>query len=307
MVAESKNVLADLPPAGAPTERALRSALAELASSASVEVTPVQIERAGPLSGLLEPGRAVYVPYLPDANYEATVAACRGLVADGLVPVPHLPARAFRSRHELADRLAELTAAGVDAALLIAGDRAVPAGPFADTLAVLESGVLEGSGIRRIGVAGHPEGHPAAHRRELDRALRVKQDWARGTGSEMWIVTQFAFTAKPVVHWLKRLAGLGCDLPVRAGLPGPASFRTLAAYARQCGIGASGRLLTRRPGTARLLAPWTPERLARDLAQHRVEYPQTPLGGLHVFPFGGVVKAVNWLHDAVRDETGADP
>ena len=44
--------------------------------------------------------------------------------------------------------------------LLLGGDEPKAKGPFADSLEILESGLLRDSGIREIGVAGYPEGHP---------------------------------------------------------------------------------------------------------------------------------------------------
>ena len=50
--------------------------------------------------------------------------------------------------------------AGVQRALVIAGDRADPAGTLSDALAAIKSGVLQRCGLVEIGISGYPDGHP---------------------------------------------------------------------------------------------------------------------------------------------------
>ena len=50
--------------------------------------------------------------------------------------------------------------AGVDEVLIIGGGVDQPVGAFDNSLQVLETGLLQKHGIRRVGVAGHPEGSP---------------------------------------------------------------------------------------------------------------------------------------------------
>jgi methylenetetrahydrofolate reductase (NADPH) len=271
--------------------------LRDLAGEASVEVAPRQILAATPLGSLLPAGTRVYVPFLPRAEWAATVDACRALVAQGFVAVSHLPARAVASHAQLDEHLASLREAGVEAVLLIAGDRATPSGPFRDTLEILDSGMLESNGIKRFGVAGHPEGHPVASAAALDRALKLKLEYARMTASSMWIVSQFAFDSGRVIAWLERLRSKGFQLPVHVGVPGPSSLKTLVAYAAYCGVEASARVLVRRPGAARLLARWTPDGLVQDLAHYRLTHPESLLHGVHLFSFGGIEQSAQWLRD----------
>lgn len=271
--------------------------LRDLAGEASVEVAPRQILAVPPLGSLLPAGTRVHVPFLPRAEWAATVDACRALVAQGFEAVPHLPARAVVSRGQLRDYLAALREAGVEALLLIAGDQAAPSGPFRDTLAILDSGMLETHGIYRLGVAGHPEGHRVADAAQLDHALKLKLEYARMTASSMWIVSQFAFDSGQVIAWLERLRSAGFQVPVHVGVPGPSSLKTLVAYAAYCGVEASARVLVRRPGAARLLARWTPDGLVRDLAHYRLTHPESLLRGIHLFSFGGIEQSAQWLRD----------
>lgn len=277
-------------------QSAVAAELHALASDASIEVTPRSLAGAAPPARLQAAGTSVYVPFLPRAHFEDTVAACRRLAREGVRPVPHLAARAVPSRPDLADWLGRLADIGVDSLFLIAGDVRVPHGPFSDTLGILESGQLQRHGFLRVGIAGYPEGHPAIDAAALHQALAQKAKYARDTGTDMWLVTQFAFEAKPVVAWLRAVRDGGIALPVRVGVPAPGKLQTLLGFALQCGVGASAKALIRRPVSGRKLAGrWTPDDLLVDLARHRLADPTIPMVGIHLFPFGGVRQGTEWL------------
>ena len=265
----------------------------ELAAGASVELAPHQLRANGCLTEHLPAGTQVYVPFPPKARWRETVAACRQLLALHLVPVPHLVARSVRDAQMLDARLADLADAGVDSLLLIAGDAARPAGPYRDACAVLDTGKLLEHGFRRVGLAAHPEGHPKATAADLAAALRRKREYAAATGTDIWFVTQFVFTAAPAIEWLERLHGSG--LSVRVGLPGPARLRTLIAFAVRCGAGASVKALTRRPDMVQMLGNWSPDEPLRDLAAYRAAQPASALAGIHLFAFGGLPAVARWL------------
>ena len=268
----------------------------QLACSASIEITPRQVLSTGSLQGLLPTGSSVYVPLLPGAGHEQTVVACRELVAQGMRPVAHLPARAIPSRDALSEWLGALKTVGVESLLLIAGDGARPAGPFADTLDLLDSGLLEAYRFRSLAVAGHPNGHPIASDGALREALAVKKEYAAQHGCEMWLVTQFVFSAEAALRWLDDMRTAAGPLPIRIGVPGPSKLRTLLAFAAQCGLGSSARMLARRPDAARLVGGWSPEPLLRELADAWRTPGAALLDGVHLYPFGGVRRCSGWLH-----------
>lgn len=277
------------------TESTRNSLFARLATQWSIEATPVQW-RGLPGAAAWPQERCVYVPALPRSSGEDTAAACVAIRDCGHAPVPHLAARAMRSRAVLAEWLERMRGAGADALLLIAGDRGRAAGPFHNTLAVLDTGLIERFGFRGIGVAGHPEGHPKAGSDELVAALRCKATWARETGSDAWIVTQFVFSAAPVFDWYTRMRREEIGLPLRIGLAGPAKVGTLVRYAAQCGIGASARMLMDRPGAlVRLAGQWAPDALLQELAGELEECESLPIAGVHVFPFGGLTRSIEFF------------
>lgn len=273
------------------------SRLRELVSSASIEATPRQVMTLEHLPDLLPVGTCVYVPFLPKGQFSDTLAACRHLLEIGMQPIPHVPARMAESRGQLRDWLAQLEESRVDRLLLIAGDSDTAAGPFPDTLAVLESGLLAQFQFHGIGVAAHPDGHPMADRATLTQALGIKREYARTTATRLWVVTQFTFDAGVVIEWLQSLGNILEEVPVYIGMAGPTRVKTLIAYAAQCGVGASARVMLRRPGSARLLRAWTPDGMVRALVQYCLDNPDTLLRGIHLFPFGGLRQSAQWIQE----------
>ena len=278
-----------------PSEPRVQAALADLVRGASVEVLARWLSSPELLAGHLPRGTFVYVPFPPKARWPDTIAACEQVLAAGMKPVPHLPARSVRSAGELDDWLSALVEAGVDSLMLVAGDRATPAGPYPDTPALLDSGRLAEHGIRRIGVTSYPEGHPLVGQTDLDEALRRKTEYARATGSHLWIVTQFVFSPSPALAWLKRAREAGCGLPVRIGVPGPVALSALIGYAVRSGVVASARALRRKPGIARLAGKWSPTPITMALARHLAAREDTAPADLHLFTFGGLADAAEWL------------
>ena len=126
--------------------------------------------------------------------------------------MPHVAVRNFASEGALDDFLAQLNGeAGVDSVLVIAGDRG-ECGPFRRALDAIDSGVLRRRGIRTIGIAGYPEGHPRIGEEELSRALREKIAAAEATGLAVEIVTQFCFDARAILDFIARQRAFGCCL-----------------------------------------------------------------------------------------------
>jgi methylenetetrahydrofolate reductase (NADPH) len=220
----------------------------------------------------------------------------------GFVPVPHVAARALVGFTQLNDFLARLAGeAGVEETLVIAGDLGRPAGPFHGAFEILATGLFERHGIRRIGIAGYPEGHPRIGRRALEDALAAKLGLARQNGLRPQIVTQFGFEAAPMVGFLGWCREPGIDAPVRLGLAGPASIATLAKFAVRCGVGRSlGALTGRHAAVARLLTETGPERVIDELVA--AEAAGIAIAGLHFFTFGGVRRTAAWIDQVASSE-----
>jgi methylenetetrahydrofolate reductase (NADPH) len=268
----------------------------------SIELSARHPEAVAILRDFFEPGTEVFITYLPDQAIEESIRMAASLAAARFVPVPHVAARALTSREELR-RFLETAAgeAGVDRILAVAGDRDRAQGPLTSALDVIESGLLEAAGISGVGLAGHPEGHPAVASEALDRALLDKLAAAARRGLRPRVVTQFCFEVAPILAYLDRLKRNGVAAPVRIGIAGPAELATLTRFAARCGIGNSIRALVRRPSLAGRLALYGgPEPLLDALALELSTRTGGPrVEGLHVFPFGGARRAAEWSR-AVR-------
>ncbi|MCO5106295.1 MAG: methylenetetrahydrofolate reductase [Burkholderiaceae bacterium] len=283
-----------------------RDAIARLARDASIETSTRNVADVGGYAQLLAPGTDVSITFLPGTPYHHILSTATRLRQVGLNPVPHLAARRFASAAAVADFAARLRdEAGVSRVLLIAGDSQAAAGPFSSSLQVLETGVFEACGIRSIGVAGYPEGHRAIPGHALDDALDRKIRYAEAHGIELFVVSQFCFDGRLVLDWLERLRDRGVTVPVRVGVAGPATVRTLLAYATRCGIGASMKALGSRPvSLTRLVAHQGPERLARGIAPRAAEL---GVAGLHLFAFGNFADSARWIRDVAAGRFRLDP
>ncbi|HEV2552007.1 MAG TPA: hypothetical protein VGU20_32160 [Stellaceae bacterium] len=282
--------------AAIPTEDELRQAVIELADGASFELSARDPLAGEPLREAARPGSTVYIAFAPTDTHHGILAAATRLKRAGFAPVPHIAARTLASFTQLNDYLARMAGeAGIDRALVIAGDIERPIGPFATSLELLNTGLFEKYGIRRIDIAGYPEGHPRVSRANLAEALAMKYRAIRERGLEPGVLTQFGFDAAPIIAWVKALRLAGVDIPVRIGLAGPASIATLAKFAVRCGIGNSLRALTAGHASfARLLVEADPGVLVTVLAG-AAQSRALGIVGLHFFTFGGVRRTTAWL------------
>ncbi|QNP69036.1 methylenetetrahydrofolate reductase [Streptomyces roseirectus] len=242
------------------------------------------------------PGTRVNITHLATETLDARVEAARAARDLGLVPVPHLSARRLRSASELAETLAAFASVGAAAhVFVVAGDPTTPHGPYPDALSVVRSGLLGQHGVREVGVAGYPEGHPVIGTPALWSALEAKTAALREQGLAGGVITQFGFAVDPVLTWLAEARRRGVDLPVRVGVPGPAGVRRLLSYARRFGVTTSagiarkyGFSLTHLMGTA------GPDRFLRALAADLSPQAHGEVA-LHLYTFGGLAATSHWL------------
>lgn len=280
---------------------ALQERIAAFARLASLEITSSDGALPAALAGRLPAGTALYVAHTPNATLAQVADVACAAEAAGFRGCPHLVARRIASKSELDAALERLRKGRVTRALLVAGDLTPPAGEFASTLDVLDSGALDDAGLTALGVAGHPEGNPNIPPTAAWDALVRKQAWARKTGVALHVATQFGFDTGALATFDRDLAARGIGLPVHVGVAGPASLKSLAKFAAMCGIGASlGALLT-NPGALGALKSLvkTVDEVFPAIVRLREGALAARLVQPHFFAFGGVMKTVEWL-EAVR-------
>jgi methylenetetrahydrofolate reductase (NADPH) len=279
----------------------LHEAIVALARAASVEMTWRDTAELDACRPLLPTGTDMYASYLPGQSLRQTLTTCVAIREAGFEPVPHIAVRQFADVEALEELATDLFAqAQVQRVLLIAGDIEKPFGPFSSTLDALRSNALTERGIRRIVVAGHPEGHPTVSRDELWKAEMGKVLFAEQHGLELAFLTQFLFVASPFLEWARGLRADGIKSRLIVGLAGPAKLSTLVKYAIRCGVGPSIRALTANPGSfAKLVGERGPEKVVRAVAAAGVAG-EIDNFGIHLFSFGGLVRTCKWMH-AVAD------
>ena len=269
--------------------------LAALLPAASVEVSS-RGHQLQELRDHFRPGTDVTLPFLPGDDYRHNVETAAALRRAGFNPVPHVAAREMPSREAFDDFLSRARGeADVTRILLIAGDVAAAKGPYRSSLDLCASGLIERRGIARVSVAGHPEGHPYLTASAALRGLEAWRDWGQQANIRVDVVTQFCFESAPILGWIGELDARGVNVPVIVGLAGPASPATLMKFALRCGIGNSMRSLRVQIGRfGRLLTETGPDDVVRGL-QSAPETATASIAGFHLFPFGGLRKAANWL------------
>jgi methylenetetrahydrofolate reductase (NADPH) len=269
--------------------------IADFVQGFSIEATRPTAAEIDVLAALVPRGTRVYVSAVPTRPPQEVLDSAIRLRAAGFSPVPHVAARMFATTATLDEFLAGLSSkANVERLLIIAGDRDRPAGDLRSSLEVIDGGLLQQRGIREIGIAGYPEGHPRISQHDLDRALMDKIAAAEATGTKVHIVTQFCFDAAAILQWIRRLRDFGLEHPVQVGLAGPTSLPALLRYARRCGVRASIEGLARQSGLVRqLFAMTAPDALVQALAQARSDH-SLGLVKPHFFAFGGIAATARW-------------
>jgi methylenetetrahydrofolate reductase (NADPH) len=269
--------------------------IAGFVATASFEATHPSAADLSALPARWPAGTAIYVSAVASRPASEQIETAMRLHGLGFTVVPHLAARNFATAAELDFWLARMTQdAEVCRVLVVGGDRETPAGLFHHAVEAIDSGLLHARGISGIDIAGYPDGHARIAAIELDRALADKIEAAEQTGLAVRIVTQFAFTAAPIVAWIRKLRDNGIENPVRIGLAGPASLAALARFARICGVRSSLQGLARNAGLVRhMFGTAAPDALLRTLARDAAS---GRLGDVspHFYSFGGLAGTARW-------------
>jgi methylenetetrahydrofolate reductase (NADPH) len=237
----------------------------------------------------------IAVTYLPGETLDARLAAAREVRALGFEPMPHFSARRFKSDDEFRTMLERMVArAEIKRCFAIAGDPPEPEGPYAETADLIATGLFESSGIIAIGIAGHPQGHPNMSEEECFAVLEKKCAMIHGRGMKPLIVTQFGFDPDAFLQWLVTLRARGIDAPVRIGVPGPTTIKSLLTFAARCGVEASASVMKKYGvSLGKLIGFAGPDKMV-DAFATRLRSEHHPVR-LHFYPFGGLTRTVDWI------------
>ena len=275
-------------------------------SGYSIEVIPRSAAKIESFAEVLPKDTRVYIAHIQNEDIEAMIATAKRLNDEGFTVMPHIPARMIKNKAMLHDWISMYqNEAGVDEALLLAGGSTKPIGSLDSSIQLIESGLFDKAGFKRLHIAGHPEGckdiDPDGGIKNVSEALSWKQEFSKRTDASMAIVTQFCFEADVVKQWADNIKKDGVDIPIHIGIAGPAKLQTLLKFSVECGIGASMKVLTKRAkDLTKLLLPYEPTRILQDLSDYKSKDPNLNIEKVHFFPIGGIKKTVDWvaeIHD----------
>ena len=205
-------------------------------------------------------------------------------------------ARTIANNDELEKYIKSLSEESGCSKILVIGGGGNQKGSIKSSIEILETDLLSKYNFEEVGLAGHPEGNPDVKQIDLDNAIIQKNKFSKKTDFKMYLATQFFFEAKSLKEWELHLNSLDNNLEIHAGIPGPATLKTLLSYATSCGIGNSIRFLSRQAlNITKLATTKSPDKLIYDLASYQIENPKTKLKKIHFYAFGGIKKTSDWL------------
>ncbi|MDA8884539.1 methylenetetrahydrofolate reductase [Gammaproteobacteria bacterium] len=280
------------------------SNLKNFISGYSIEVVPNSAAKVESFAEILPKNTRVYIAHLSEKeDIKTMVATAKRINEEGFSVMPHIPARIIKDKATLANWISMYrNEANVTEALLIGGGASQPLGNFDSSIQLIESGVFDDAGFKRLHIAGHPEGSkdidPDGSNANVSSALSWKQEFSNRTDAEMAIATQFCFDATAVTKWAERLQQDGIDIPIHIGIAGPAKLQTLLRFSIECGVGPSMKILTKRAkDITKLLLPYKPTEILEALADYKMKDPSLNIDQVHFFPIGGIKQTVDWVKE----------
>ena len=284
-------------------EQSFNTPLKGFLSGYSIEVTPRSANKIECFADVLPENTRVYIAQINIDDIPEMIVTAKRLKDEGFKVMPHFPARMIKNHAVLNDLISMYqNEAGVDEALLLAGGLPSPAGDYNSSMQLIESGLFDKAGFKRLHVAGHPEGNkdidPDGSNKNVSEALSWKQEFSNRTDASMAITTQFCFDANVVKKWADTIKGSGIDIPIHIGIAGPAKLQTLLKFSIECGVGASMKVLTKRArDITKLLLPYKPTQILSDLANYRAQDSSFNIEQVHFFPLGGVKRAAEFVEE----------
>ncbi|MEO9336678.1 methylenetetrahydrofolate reductase [Mesorhizobium sp. SB112] len=268
----------------------------------TLEITGKDIAQINAARTSIPWGTPINIAFLGNEDHAQRINAAKVIRSCGFEPVPIISSRRLRSEQDRDSLLSALISeAAPSRFILVGGDPATPSGPFKDSIALLQSNVLQRHAIRHVGIVGYPEGHPKIDTETLWQSLKWKYEFLVGSGCTIEITTQFGFDADAIVKWIERLRDEGITAPVRIGIPGPAKAGKLLRYARQFGVVTSAGI-ARRYGLSlvNVLQSVGPDRYWDRISAGLTGRNLGPVL-YHLYPFGGIDEGTHWINGRLAD------
>ncbi len=268
----------------------------------SMEMTGKDVAKVENAASVIPAGTRINVTFLENEDLQMRVDAAEAVKRLGFTPVPHISARRITSQEHLEEFLAALRVIhATENVFAVGGDPAVPMGPYEDSLALIESGVLQQYGARTISIGGYPDGHPDIAADVLWSHLEKKAAALSRLEIPGTVITQVEFDAHRVLSWVAEVRDHGVELPIRVGVPGPASVKLLLGFASRLGISTSTTIAKKYGlSVTNLLGKAGPEHFIRDL-QAGLDPAKHGVVKLHFYTFGGFKTTAEWIANHSQD------
>lgn len=288
------------------------SGAGKLLADFSLEMTGKDVRGLEEAREAIPQGSKINVTFLGNEDLEMRVSASQAVRTLGFVPVPHISARRLSSRSQFEEFLGRLHEVGAtEHVFVVGGDPITPEGPYASSLDLIETGLLQRYGVKEVSIAGYPEGHPEIASDVLWHHLEAKSEALKEQALDAVILTQFAFDTDPVLEWLTAVRERGINSQIRIGTPGPAGIKRLLGFARRFGIGANAMIVKKYGfSLTNLMGTAGPDAFVSDLSGLLAD-PETAsrTGGLdntalHFYTFGGLKATADWVNQFTH---GRDP
>jgi methylenetetrahydrofolate reductase (NADPH) len=262
----------------------------------SMEMTGKDVTKVENAASVIPLGTRINVTFLENEDLAMRVAAAAAVKRLGFTPVPHISARRLKSQEMLEEFLTGLRDVGAtENVFSVGGDPAVPLGPYEDSLALIESGVLQQYGVKHVSIGGYPDGHPDIATDVLWSALEKKAAALSRLDLPGAVITQVDFDVDRVLAWVAEVREHGVDLPIRVGVPGPASVKLLLGFAGRLGISTSTTIAKKYGlSVTNLLTKAGPENFIRDL-RAGLDPGRHGVVKLHFYTFGGFKTTAEWI------------
>jgi len=268
-----------------------RLALTHSVHEAYMEIFPTDSVESD--LAVLEPGAFVAVTCSPSKGVDETLDMAARIAARGFKVVPHVAAKMVKNETHLREIMARLDDMPIMSLFVPGGDASKPAGKYLKALDLLRDIAEFDHRFEDIGVAGHPEGHPAVTDDVLLEDLLKKQEVSN------YVVTQMCFDADIIGNWVHKIRDAGVTLPVWIGLPSVSNRISLMTTSLRIGVGNSLRYLKNHGNIAAQLLKtreYRPDDLLVDLAPY-ISDPELNIKGHHIYCFNQVAKAEQWRHE----------
>jgi methylenetetrahydrofolate reductase (NADPH) len=267
-----------------------------------MEMTGKDVAKVENAASVIPPGTRINVTFLENEDLAMRVTAAAAVKRLGFTPVPHISARRLKSQEMLEEYLSALRDIGAaENVLIIGGDPTAAMGPYAESLAVIESGILQQYGVKHVSIGGHPSGDPNIPADVLLPAIERKSAALTRLNIPGSIITQVDFDVDRVLQWVAEVREHGVELPVRVGVPGPASVKLLLGFAGRLGVSTSATIAKKYGlSVTNLLGKAGPENFIRDL-QAGLDPDKHGLVKLHFYTFGGFKTTAEWIATHAQD------